>query len=133
MKPTIKQKVAFDNLVGNGGNVTKAMKDAKYTPATYNTPQKLTESEGFKQLEKEYADSIPDELLEEKHKALLNKEDENGVIDVQAVKSGLDMAYKLKGSYAPEKKVNANVNINIEDPKAQEIAEKYEEELRKQI
>ena len=49
-QPTIKQKKAFKNMVGNGGNVTQAMIDAKYSPATANTPQKLTESEGYKML-----------------------------------------------------------------------------------
>lgn len=44
-KPTMKQKKAVANLVGNGGNVTKAMLDAGYSVATANTPQKLTESE----------------------------------------------------------------------------------------
>lgn len=47
---TIKQKKALDNLVGNGGNVTQAMLAANYSPATANTPQKLTESVGFKKL-----------------------------------------------------------------------------------
>jgi len=50
------------------------------------------------------AEAIPDTLLAEKHLALLNKLDEQGNIDVQAVKAGLDMGYKIKGSYAPEKK-----------------------------
>ena len=46
---TEKQKQAINNLVGNGGNKTKAMIDAGYSPNTANTPQKLTESEGFKE------------------------------------------------------------------------------------
>ena len=64
------------------------------------------------------AERIPDDLLGEKHLALLNKKEvivrnnvtsgeietiPTGEIDVQAVVKGLDMAYKLKGSYAPEK------------------------------
>ena len=93
---TIKQKEAFDKMVGNGGNVTQAMRDAKYSEATINTPQKLTESKGFIELMEEH---IPNILLAEKHKALLNKADAEGNIDVQAVKAGLDMAYKLKGAY----------------------------------
>lgn len=50
------------------------------------------------------ADKIPDELLVEKHLALLNNTDLLGRIDPVSVKAGLDMAYKLKGSYAAEKK-----------------------------
>ena len=47
---TVKQKIAFDKVVENGGNVTKAMRDVKYAPATYNNPKVLTESKGWKQL-----------------------------------------------------------------------------------
>lgn len=51
---TQKQRKALDNLVGNGGNVTKAMRDAGYSEATLNTPQKLTESKGYEELLAEY-------------------------------------------------------------------------------
>jgi len=44
------QKRAVDNLVVNGGNVTKAMRDAKYSENTVNTPKKLTASKGFKEI-----------------------------------------------------------------------------------
>jgi hypothetical protein len=37
-----------------GGNITKAMLEANYSPNTANTPQKLTESKGFKDLMKQY-------------------------------------------------------------------------------
>ena len=37
-------------MVENGGNVSQAMMAAGYTPATAKTPQKLTESQGFKLL-----------------------------------------------------------------------------------
>lgn len=48
---------------------------------------------------KRLADRIPDDLIEEKHLALLNKLDDKGDIDTQAVSKGLEMAYKVKGSY----------------------------------
>lgn len=58
------------------------------------------------------ADSIPDELLVRKHLELLNSTvGENDKIDVQGVKAGLDMAYKIKSTYAPEKTVS-EVTIN---------------------
>lgn len=50
---TIKQKKAVKELVGNGGNVTKAMKDVGYSKETAHTPQKLTNSKGFKEICKE--------------------------------------------------------------------------------
>lgn len=34
------------------------------------------------------------------------------ISDAQAVKSGLDMAYKIKGTYAPDKNINLNVDFN---------------------
>jgi len=47
---TIKQKNAVNNIVDNGGNVSKAMLDAKYSKNTAKTPQKLTNSKGFKEI-----------------------------------------------------------------------------------
>lgn len=48
---TLKQRRAIDELVGNGGmSIAKAMIKSGYTEATANTPSKLTESKGFKQI-----------------------------------------------------------------------------------
>ena len=58
---TIKQKKAIENLVGNGGNVTKAMRDAGYKEGTINTPQRLTESKGYLELLDEYG--LTEDLL----------------------------------------------------------------------
>ena len=112
---TEKQKNAFDKIVENGGNVSKTMVEVGYSENTAKTPQKLTESKGWAELMEEY---LPDRLLGEKHRELLNKKEvrlknnvsegtvetiETGEIDAQAVSKGLEMAYKLKGRYAPEK------------------------------
>lgn len=85
------------------------------------------------------AEALPDGLLAEKHLALLNKKEvvtknnvttgevdviATGEIDVQAVAKGLDMAYKLKGTYAPEKSVNLNMRIDAE------VQEKANEAIR---
>ena len=52
--------------------------------------------------------------------------------DNKARLTALDMGYKLKGSYAPEKKaiVHAHVNMN---PKTKAIADRFEEELKKTL
>jgi len=109
---TLRQKKAVKILVGNGGNVTAAMREADYAEATVNTPQKLTESKGYKELMDEV---LPDSFLAKKHKELLTTpikrrvfikgdlETETEELDTQAVKAGLDMAYKVKGSYSAEK------------------------------
>lgn len=48
-KPTAKQQRAIDNMVENGGNVSKAMRDAGYSAQTAKTPSKLTNSKVFKE------------------------------------------------------------------------------------
>lgn len=53
LRATARQKIALDNMVANGGNVSRAMIDAGYSEATAHTPKKLTESVGFKELMKE--------------------------------------------------------------------------------
>lgn len=57
---TKKQLKAIDNLVENGGNVSKAMRDAGYSEMTAKTPQKLTESKAFNEL---MAEAITDAKL----------------------------------------------------------------------
>lgn len=61
------------------------------------------------------AEALPDELLRERHLELLNKRDIMGDVEVIAVSKGLDMAYKIKGAYAPEKTLNMNLNFTISD------------------
>lgn len=125
---TEKQKKTLDNMVDNGGIIGKAMIDAGYSENTAKTPSKLTNTKGWQELMETH---LPQELIAQKHKALLNKIDDKGEIDVTAVSKGVDMAYKIWGTYAPEKSINLNVEANITDPKARELAEKYEEELKK--
>lgn len=108
--PTQRQKEAFDKMVENGGIISQAMIDAGYSENTAHTPQKLTESKGWMELMEEH---IPNRLLAEKHKALLNKSDEEGNIDVQAVSKGLDMAYKIKGLYDADETKRINVLIPV--------------------
>lgn len=67
-KPSLKQKRALANLVENGGNVSKAMVDAGYSPTTAKTPQKLTESEAWKGM---MADYLPDTDIAKVHQQLL--------------------------------------------------------------
>jgi phage terminase small subunit len=115
-----KQKRFVKEYIKNGGNATQAVLDAKYKPNNKNTAGSIG-SENLKKPKiqkalKSIADSIPDKLLIEKHLALLNAEkitrtlkrgeeiDVEEYIDNQSIGKGLDMAYKIKGTYAPEKK-----------------------------
>jgi hypothetical protein len=109
----LRAKKAFLIAVENGGRISPAMREAGYSPATAENPSKLTKTKAWQDLMEEY---LPESLLAKKHKELLTVpikrtrkingtavvEEES--LDVQAVSKGLDMAYKLTGKYAPEKK-----------------------------
>jgi len=164
---TNKQKKAIKKLVENGGNISKAMREAGYSKKTSKTPKKLTESKAFVELMEKMG--LDDKTLTKQHLNLMNShrldhmtfplgpleeeekddddEDEeegadsfkeertkltdkeiqellasaNCVVrrivhgeharhvyfwapDNKARKDALDMAYKVKGHYAPEKK-----------------------------
>lgn len=98
-------------------------------------------------IQKAIAERLPDDLLEERHLELLNKKEtirrrdsegnetieETNQIDVQAVTKGLDMAYKLKGSYAPEKSQALNFNIEgriLENNDLEEIRQRFINEVK---
>lgn len=119
---------------GNGTEAVIRNYDVKSRENASKMAGKLLDSvnvtEAINKTERTLASQIPDELLIEKHKALLNKIDEQGEIDVAAVSKGLDMGYKVKGAYAPEKHQNVNVNINTADPRAIELAKEYEQKLK---
>jgi hypothetical protein len=141
---TEKQKAVFDKIVENHGNVSKTMREVGYDEDTAKNPKNLTESKGWKELMEEY---LPNKLLGEKHRELLYKEQvvtknnmttgevdviPTGEMDAVAVAKGLDMAYKLKGAYAPEKKDITTGGEKLPntdlDALAQKMAEKLKEE-----
>lgn len=118
---TLKQRKAVKKLVENHGNVSRAMLEAGYTPASAKNPKNLTESKGFIQLMEEAG--LTDENLFKVHSELLNKRETIVIHDGKesrvettdrpdsfAAKSALDMAYKIKGTYAAEK---SDVNVKV--------------------
>lgn len=127
-KPTIKQKLAFDKTMENGGNKSKAMREVGYSEATINRPKNLTESDGWQTLMEQH---IPDSKLlrvvDEGLEAMKGDEPDHAIRHKFA-----DTGFKLKGSYAPEKKQTVHANINV-DLKAKEISDKYEEEIKKTL
>lgn len=58
VKPSIKCKKAVANMVENGGNVSKAMRDAGYSEETAISPKKLTDSKGFKTEAKPFVEKM---------------------------------------------------------------------------
>lgn len=122
---TYKQKKAFARTLENNGNVSRAMAEVGYSPATAKNPKILTESKGWLELCEEF---LPDTMLFEKHKAMLEKKETKTIFshDLGAfvtemtdqphgdVNKALDMAYKLKGKY-PDKNISAQqININVD-------------------
>jgi hypothetical protein len=106
---TIRQKLAAKILVENKGrSVSDAMRKAGYSPKSAKNPKQLTETKAWPMLMKQL---LPDSLVMKVHKQLLKKK-EVFVIGKELVyteqphsdaKAGIDMAYKLKGRYAPVK------------------------------
>lgn len=130
--PTVKQKKAFKEVL-NGSTISGAMVKSGYSKTTASTTGKLTRTKGWEEL---MAQELPDGLLAQRHRELLNarqieyvrngKDTHVELIDqpeTQAVSKGLDMAYKLKGKYAPEKSLNVNVEVQA-NPQIKELADK---------
>jgi hypothetical protein len=85
---TIKQELALEKMVENGGNISQAMRDAGYSSNTAKTPQKLTESVGFIELCEEKG--LTDDLLV------------NALVEDIKEKKGnrraeLELAFKIRG------------------------------------
>lgn len=107
------------------GQISKAMAAVGYPVTMQNVPKNVTETKSWRALMEEY---MPQDLLAKRHMELLNKRDgefitvghgenrrvefvERGV-DTTAVSRGLEMAYKLRGSFVSEAPVATNpVNV----------------------
>ena len=129
---TKKQKGFVKDYVKTGNGTVAAFEN--YDTEDYSTASMIaSENLSKPKIIKALADRLPDDLLEEKHLALLNKEDAEGNIDVQAVSKGLDMGYKLKGSYAAEKSVALNLNFesrSVQNPEIEALRAEYEKKLQ---
>ena len=110
----IRQKKLVEKIVDNRGEpLGKLMKETGYSDAYATNPKQLTNTKSWQELMEEY---LPDELLTRKHNELLNKKEvlvvRNGhdtdyilteQPETNAVKAGVEMGYKLKGKFAPDK------------------------------
>lgn len=149
--PTVRQKNAVTKTLENIGNSNPKTKgeillESGYPPSIAKNPQIVEESKGFKELMEKY---LPDSLLAEKHNELLTVprkirtirkgevKEEIEEIDSTSISKGLDMAYKIKGRYAPDRTVNVNVDINTElseeDKKLLEIIREHDRNTRTEI
>lgn len=120
---TMKQIRAVKRLVENGGNVSRAMIDAGYSPQTAKTPQKLTESKVFNDLLEEY---LPDDKLLKTHKKaleattlkphLVDRDDKGRPVydyvkeeDIPTQLRAVELGYKVKRKLGD---LNGSVQIN---------------------
>lgn len=115
---TLNQTKVFDKVVnqvrkGAKVSVSGAMREVGYSKRTSEHPDKITESEGWKELMRTH---LPDKSLAELHKKFLKKEE--AIVISDGAQSGshiewttqphpdalkaLDIAYKLKGNYPKE-------------------------------
>lgn len=117
MAPTEKQKKAFDLILENIGTKGEAILEAGYTKSVSETPSLVTKSKGYIELMNQYG--LDDDSLAKKHKQLLNC----GKEEIEA--KNLDMAYKLKGHYAPEKKQIGGVDGKDLFPLSNKESEEY--------
>lgn len=124
-KLSIKQQKFIEKYLATGNGVQSALavydvkSDKAYSVAASIAHENLNKPE----IKKAISERLSDDLLAEKHEALLMKTNQEkrvdpdtgeiklvDVIDEKAVKYGLDMAYKLKGAYAAEKRINLNAD-----------------------
>jgi len=128
------RKVAKKVFADNCG-MGKALEETGYSDSYQKSPDKLKKTQSWKELMGKY---ISDDLVAEKHNALLNKVGLDKQIDVPAVKSGVDMAYKLKGHYAAERqKVEHSGELELKDndldDASKEIVLKHQIALKKEL
>lgn len=94
-KPSMRMRKAAEHLMENPGSVGAALRAAGYSEATVKNPHEVTRSKSWQELMDEF---LPESLLAQKHNELLHSDNS------QAVSKGLEMGYKLRGTFAPEKK-----------------------------
>ena len=103
------------------------MKVAGYSESVSKRTDKLTNTNGWQELIDKH---LSDEKLTKVHaeglkagKHIYKNNNESGEIEDMGVEPDyatrhkyLDSAYKLKGSYAPDKNININMNVKSIDP-----------------
>ncbi len=104
---TERQKKAIAKIVENGGNVSKAMKEAGYSNAMVNNPQRLTTSQAFQEfmVKAGVTDEKLTEVLRDGLSAnkviVMGKESSESFVDIQpdhpTRHKFLETALKIKG------------------------------------
>jgi hypothetical protein len=134
--PTVraKHRLIIRNFTENPSSMGAAIRKAGYSEHYAKKPGELINTKSFQQLLKE---ALPDDLLTSKHRELLNAEVkvyrkgelETQRMDTEAVARALDMGYKLKGAYAPERQIVLNLYAGRSDDDLKQEIIRLEEEL----
>lgn len=85
---TLKQKKALAIMVENGGNASRAMREAGYSPKTAENPDKLTKSKGFREIADEVG--LTDNFILKALQEDISKKKQNRQPELQ-------LAAKIKG------------------------------------
>lgn len=113
--PTIKQKrvaklIIENSKLDNPLNKGEIVEKSRYSQSMVIKPSLVLESEGVKQALADYGFS-EDNAKMVVAEILLDKEK-----DANARLKASDQVFKVQGSYAPDKNINMNLNINTVDP-----------------
>jgi hypothetical protein len=134
----IRHRKVLKILSKNGGKMGAAMLEVGYSPEYAKNPGKLMNTLNFQELLQK---NLPESLVTKRHRDLLNAknvtrtyikgdiETETESMNVEAVKSGVDMAYKLRGAYAPEKHEVLMMYQDLTDQDLRKQLREIEEEL----
>ncbi len=93
-----RMKKAIDNMVVNGGNKAKALRDAGYSEAIARNPQKITTGPAWQELVEAY---LPDDMI-------LGALAEDIEVKKQNRTAELTLASKLKGRMTEKMDVTTN-------------------------
>ncbi len=98
---TKRQKNALNKMVENGGNVSKAMRDAGYSKETAKSPSKLLDSKGFMELMDELG--LTDDLIVNALVDDIKMKPQNRTAELQ-------LAVKMRGRLIEKADITSNGN-----------------------
>ena len=129
--PTLKQLQAAQKTVKNGGNVTRAMLEAGYAPATVNNPSNLTKSKGFRTILEKAGlteNLVATALVEDIKNKPQNRSRE------LALASDI-LGLRQTGTTLQQANINAQYHISpqefLSNPIYQEAVKRFEDDLKK--
>lgn len=140
-----RHRAILNRVSEKGELISKAMVALSYSKKT--VPQMVTETKSWQMLMDEH---MPEDLIALRHTELLNKRARRNIKnakgevieydvddgpDTLAVVKALELAYKLRGSFAAEKKApDGNVIYNLfYKPEVREAMKSFEDNLKQQI